>query len=147
MLEAGDQTSPDQDAEISLTGLSVLVAEDNEINQEVLSILLSEEGIVVDLAENGQVALDKVMQRGPEAYDLVLMDVMMPVMDGHEATRQLQKIAPDLPVIGQTAHALEEERQACLAAGMRDRLTKPVDPDELFAMIRRHARRRSRLDT
>lgn len=147
VLEAGDQTSPDQDAEISLTGLSVLVAEDNEINQEVLSILLSEEGIVVDLAENGQVALDKVMQRGPEAYDLVLMDVMMPVMDGHEATRQLQKIAPELPVIGQTAHALEEERQACLAAGMRDRLTKPVDPDELFAMIRRHARRRSRLDT
>jgi CheY-like chemotaxis protein len=70
------------------------------------------------------------------------MDVQMPVMDGYEATRQIRALAPGLPVIGQTAHALDEERATCLAAGMVDHLAKPLDPDQLIASILRHARPR-----
>ena len=128
-------------AELDLTGLSILVAEDDAVNQMVLAEILEEVGMHVDLAENGQLAVDKVLERGVAAYDLVLMDVMMPVMDGYAASRRLKEIDPTLPVLGQTALAQEEDRLACLAAGMVDRVTKPVNPNSLFAAIQQHARR------
>ena len=71
------------------------------------------------------------------------MDLQMPVMDGYEATRQIRALAPALPIIGQTAHALDDERAACLAAGMVDHLAKPIDPDRLIASILHHTRLRS----
>jgi signal transduction histidine kinase len=125
-----------------LAGLRILAAEDNEVNQLVLEDNLVSEGAEVTLAINGQEAVDHVRQRGADGFDVVLMDVQMPVMDGYEATRQIRALAPGLPVIGQTAHALDEERATCLAAGMVDHLAKPLDPDQLIASILRHARPR-----
>lgn len=128
----------------SLHGLSLLVVEDDAVNRQVLAEMLEEAGILVDLAENGQVALDRVKEQGAQTYDLVLMDIMMPVMDGYTACRRLHEIDPDLPVLGQTALAQEDERRACLAAGMLDRVAKPIDPAILFRAIQRHARRGQR---
>ena len=123
-----------------LAGLRVLVAEDNEVNQMVLEDNLSSEGAEVTLVGNGREAVECVQRRGADAFDLVLMDVQMPVMDGHEATRLLRTLAPGLPVIGQTAHALDEERVACLASGMVDRLAKPIDPELLVKTVLRYRR-------
>ena len=88
-------------------------------------------------AENGRQALERLEQAGANAFDVVLMDVQMPVMDGLEATRRIRAMAPSLPVIGQTAHALAEERGKCLAAGMVDVVTKPIDLALLIVAIRR----------
>jgi PAS domain S-box-containing protein len=128
-------------APMGFQGLRVLVVEDDVTNRLVLSEMLKECGILVDLAEDGQMALDRVMEHGAASYDLVLMDVMMPVMDGYTACRRLHEIDATLPIVGQTALALADERQACLAAGMLERVTKPIDPAALFSAIRRHARR------
>ncbi len=125
-----------------LAGLRVLVAEDNEVNQLVLEDQLCSEGAAVTVVGNGREAVDCVREHGAGAFDVVLMDVQMPVMDGHEAARRLRAIAPGLPVIGQTAHALDGERAACLAAGMVDHLAKPIDPERMVASILRHRRQR-----
>ena len=124
-----------------LEGWSILVAEDNEINQLVLEDLLREAGARVHLVDNGKAALEAVRSAGAATYDVVLMDVMMPVMDGHAATRAIHALAPELPVIGQTAHALEEEHQQCLASGMVDRITKPIDPPTLLNLLLLHRRK------
>jgi CheY-like chemotaxis protein/anti-sigma regulatory factor (Ser/Thr protein kinase) len=128
----------------SLEGLRLLVAEDSDINRAVLEELLAAEGAEVVLKEDGAQAVIEVQRAGASAYDLVLMDVQMPVMDGYAATRRIRELAPELPVVGQTAHALAEDRARCLAAGMVDHIAKPADIAELVAVIRRHARRRPR---
>ena len=121
-----------------LRGLLILVAEDNEVNQLVLCDMLTSEEAELEVVGNGQLAVDAVL-RNPAAFDLVLMDVQMPEMDGMEATRRIRAIAPALPVIGQTAHALAEERERCRAAGMVETITKPLDHEALIAAILRHA--------
>ncbi len=118
-----------------LQGLRILAAEDVELNRLVLADILHTEGAEVVFAENGQQALDLVQHSGPQAFDLILMDIQMPVMDGYQATRRLLALAPDLPVIGLTAHAMEEERTRCLEAGMKDRVTKPIDENALVKAI------------
>ncbi len=122
-----------------LRGLIILVAEDNAANRLVLEELLNEEGCWLIQVENGQQAVERVTQSGSSAFDLVLMDIQMPVMDGFEATRQIHALVPTLPIIGLTAHALETERARCLEAGMVDHVAKPVDLDWLVATILRHA--------
>lgn len=123
-----------------LRGISVLVVEDNEVNRLVIQEMLDGEGVKLVCAENGREALDRLRNDGADAYDLVLTDVQMPEMDGYETTHGIHEIAPDLPVLGLTAHAMPEERQRCLAAGMVERLVKPVEIDALVNAIRRHAR-------
>jgi PAS domain S-box-containing protein len=123
-----------------LPGLRVLAAEDVELNRIVLEDFLAREGAQVTFATNGREALDLVETQGGAAFDIVLMDIQMPVMDGYAATGHLRTLAPDLPVIGLTAHALAEERAHCLAAGMVAHVTKPIDLDMLVAAIRRHVR-------
>ncbi|MBS0345539.1 MAG: PAS domain S-box protein [Proteobacteria bacterium] len=125
-----------------LAGLQVLVAEDNEVNQMVLEALLQEDGARVILAGNGQEAVERIREGGGEDFDVVLMDVQMPLMDGYAATREIHQLAPTLPVIGQTAHAFEEEKAHCLEAGMVAHIAKPVDPELLVRVILKHARRR-----
>lgn len=121
-----------------LAGLRVLAAEDVAVNRLILGDLLDEEGATYVFAENGVEAVRQV-ETEPDGFDVILMDVQMPKMDGHEATRRIRQIAPTLPVIGLTAHALTEERVKCLEAGMVDHVTKPIDPDTLVDAILRHA--------
>ncbi len=117
-----------------LAGLCLLVAEDTEINQIVLDDVLRSEGAEVVMVGNGQAAIDSV-EAAPNRFDAVLMDVQMPVMDGLQATRRLARTHPRLPVIGQTAHALKEEFDRCMEAGMVATVTKPIDIENLVAKL------------
>ncbi len=123
-----------------LAGLRILVAEDNEINQFVITEMLRSEGCQVVLAADGEQAAGLAAVPGGGGFDLVLMDVQMPVQNGYEATLRIHAVAPQLPIIALTAHALAEERRKCLAAGMEDIVSKPIDPERLVAVIRHHAR-------
>ncbi|MBL8345109.1 MAG: response regulator [Rubrivivax sp.] len=116
-------------------GQRVLLVEDNVINQEVAQELLRAAGLVVETADDGLRALDLMSSRG---YDLVLMDVQMPGMDGLTATREARRrVGAGLPIVAMTANAFSEDRAECLAAGMNDHLAKPVDPDALYATLLR----------
>ena len=123
-----------------LTGLRLLLVDDIELNRIIVAEMLGPEGAELTTAEHGRHALELVEQRGGEAFDVVLMDVQMPVMDGHEATRRIVELAPGLPVIGLTAHALGEERGKCLASGMCEHVAKPIDLEQLIDSILRHVR-------
>ncbi len=123
-----------------LAGYCILAAEDNEVNRLVLAQMLEGEGATLECVEDGLQALERVRRDGAAAWDIVLMDIQMPVMDGHEATRLIHELAPDLPVVGLTAHALAEERERCLASGMVAHVSKPVDLGDLVAAVRREAR-------
>ncbi len=118
----------------AIAGARVLLVDDNDLNQQVGAELLSSAGLVVDVAQNGQVALDMLAQT---PYDLVLMDMQMPVMDGLTATRHLRQNPAwaQLPVLAMTANAMSRDRDLCLEAGMNGHLAKPIDPDELFAAL------------
>ena len=121
----------------TLAGRHVLIVEDEFINQEIARELLSELGISADSASNGLQAIE-LIQRQP--YDLVLMDMQMPEMDGLEATRRIRDM-PEfmlLPIVAMTANAFAEDRERCLAAGMNDFLPKPVEPEDLKAILLRH---------
>ena len=115
-------------------GARVLLVEDNEINQEVALGQLEDAKVQVDLAENGEVAVRMVKDN---QYDLVLMDMQMPVMDGIEATRAIrsEKRFDDLPIIAMTANAMSADRDRCLEAGMNGHIAKPIEPEELFMML------------
>ena len=125
----------------SIRGARVLVVEDNEINRQIAEELLGAVGITVDHAENGAEALERLAPEGaaPDHYDLVLMDLQMPVMDGYEATRRIRAMEAhgDLPIVAMTAHALVEERERCLAVGMNDHVTKPIEIDTLHTALLR----------
>ena len=117
-----------------IRGARVLLVEDNELNQEVATELLRGAGLVVELACDGREALDKVQS---SHFDLVLMDMQMPVMDGLTATRILRSMPEyaTLPIVAMTANAMLADREACLAAGMNDHLAKPIEPEDLFASL------------
>jgi signal transduction histidine kinase/HPt (histidine-containing phosphotransfer) domain-containing protein len=137
------EPTPGTDHLPRLSGLRILIAEDNEINQMVVEDMLMEEGAHVTLANDGQLALEQVRAASPHAWDIVLTDIQMPVMDGYTLAREIRLIRPDLPVIGLTAHAQATERVRCLDAGMLDHVTKPIMLDVLVASILRHARKPS----
>ncbi len=117
----------------------MLVVEDNEINQQVVKEMLEEAGLVVDVAEHGRAALAKL---AGATYDLVFMDMQMPVMDGVTATREIRKIdrLRDLPVVAMTANAMEQNRRQCIEAGMNAFLAKPIDPEQVWDTLRRWIR-------
>jgi signal transduction histidine kinase/DNA-binding NarL/FixJ family response regulator/HPt (histidine-containing phosphotransfer) domain-containing protein len=119
-----------------LTGLRVLVVEDNAINRQIAEELLQQAGACVELADQGQHCLD-LLRRDPQRADVVLMDLQMPVMDGYAATRAIRAEARwrDLPLLALTAHATVEERERCLALGMNGHITKPIDPVELVRTL------------
>ena len=121
-----------------LTGLRILAAEDHPVNQLVLNELLTHEGAELVCVDDGRQAVERVAD-DPHAFDLVLTDIQMPEMDGYEATRRILAIAPDLPVIGLTAHAMQEEKARCLNAGMVAHVAKPIDIESLIEVIRTHA--------
>ncbi len=120
----------------AIAGRRVLMAEDNAINQQVVTEILGNAGVAVRIAENGREAVAAVLDG---AVDAVLMDVQMPELDGFEATRRIRMDGrfADLPIIAMTAHAMKGDRDRCLAAGMNDYITKPIEPDQLLAALHR----------
>ncbi|WP_425252920.1 response regulator [Janthinobacterium sp. NFX145] len=125
-----------RDDERALRGAWLLLVEDNEVNQEVAQHILNDAGIRVDIASNGAIALAKIEEN---AYDGVLMDCQMPVMDGYQATRKLRQDPrySNLPVIAMTANAMVGDKEKCLDAGMNDFIAKPIDVAQLFGTLAR----------
>ena len=119
---------------LDLSHADILLVEDNELNQQVVLGFLEETHANIDIAENGKIALDKLTKK---AYDIVFMDLQMPVMDGISATQEIRRQVEfaELPIIAMTAHAMQEELQKCLDVGMNDYFTKPIDPNALFVLL------------
>jgi two-component system sensor histidine kinase/response regulator len=137
--------APEGEPVMRLRGARILLAEDNEINQQIALELLEGAGAEVKVANSGREVVE-ILSNGqePPAYDLVLMDLQMPEMDGHQATAKLRSDARfgALPIIAMTAHATVEERQRCLDEGMSDHISKPIDPAVLFDTVARYCRRK-----
>jgi len=140
--EAATVTANGEQA-MRLRGARILLTEDNDINQQIAIELLEGTGATVTVANNGREALD-LLSNGPQPppFDVVLMDLQMPEMDGYQATAKLRSDArfAALPIIAMTAHATIEEKQRCLAAGMNDHISKPIDPSALFETVARYYR-------
>ena len=139
----GEDPKDFEDGEFA--GRRILIAEDVELNREIIIMLLENTGLLIDAAENGKIAVEMVGASQGE-YDLVLMDVQMPEMDGLEATKRirglnLQPHIEKLPIIALTANAFKEDIDACLKAGMDDHIGKPIDVDELFIKLRKYLKR------
>jgi len=117
----------------------ILLVEDNELNQEIATSILTEAGFTVEIASNGQIALDMLQDARPGHYDLILMDVQMPVMDGYTATRAIRALGDrrlaSIPILAMTANAFEEDRQEALRAGMNGHIAKPIDINKLFETL------------
>ena len=124
---------------IDLTGKKILLVEDNELNQEIATALLEENGIVVDVAEDGCVAVDKMNNASEDCYDIILMDVQMPKMDGYTATRKIRNIndktKSNIPIIALTANAFEEDKNKAYEAGMNGFIAKPINIEKLLATL------------
>ena len=132
----------------SLTGIHFLLTEDNLINQQIAVELLEGVGATVEVANNGREAVEKLQQSPPDTFDLILMDLQMPEMDGFQATQKIRadKRLDDVPIIAMTAHATMEQRQRCLDAGMSDHIAKPIDPSIMYETIERHLPERTSAD-
>ena len=124
---------------LPLAGSEILLVEDNPINQQVAIEILQQAGIYVDIAENGEIGVERASK---SAYNAILMDIQMPVMDGYTATKRIRELqessppaAPYAPIIAMTAHAVSGEREKCIAAGMKDYVSKPIDPDFLYSVL------------
>ena len=121
-----------------LAGAHLLLVEDNSLNQIVARAMLEQEGAIVRIMEDGQKAVD-LLRTSATDFDLVLMDVQMPVMDGFTATRLIRgELKLALPVLAMTAGVMEAERERCIASGMNDFIAKPIDPEKMFAIICKH---------
>jgi two-component system, sensor histidine kinase and response regulator len=115
--------------------VSILLVEDNLVNQKLASMILKKAGYSVDIAANGKIAVD-MFSSDPKKYDTILMDVQMPEMDGYEATRQIRKLGfNDIPILAMTANAMKGDRELCLESGMNDYITKPIKRDIVFNML------------
>ena len=140
-----DGSSHEISNKVRNTGARVLLAEDNEINQEVAHEILLAAGVECEIVENGKLALEAVAR---QQYDLVLMDCQMPEMDGFATTKKIRRLeeggavmcrhAARLPIIAMTANAIKGDRESCLEAGMDDYMSKPIEPDQLVAMLNKH---------
>ncbi|MBI4889604.1 MAG: response regulator [Acidobacteria bacterium] len=139
--EAAEQGHRKEVPEYDARGVRVLLVEDNEMNQQVATELLESAGAKVTVALHGGIAV-KFLRENPTGFDIVLMDLQMPEMDGHTATRLIREDPRwrELPILAMTAHAMVEERERCARSGMNDYVTKPIDPDLLFAAISRWAK-------
>ena len=120
--------------EVTLEGIRVLLAEDNELNREIASEILAEAGVIVETASDGEMAVRKVKEKGADYYDLILMDIQMPVMNGYEAAGNIRRLpyGGDIPIIALSANAFEEDKQKSIAAGMNAHIAKPINTKELL---------------
>jgi len=121
---------------ISWEGTTILIVEDDPLSMRFLYTILQETGACLLVAKNGREALDMVSQH--EQLDLILMDVQLPVMNGHEVTSKIREFNREIPIIAQTAHAMAEDRGKCIQSGCTDYITKPIDIELLFEKIVKH---------
>lgn len=126
---------------IELKGMKILLADDNDYNREIANLILQDEGVIVTDVSNGKLAYEKVKASKPGDFDLILMDIQMPLMDGYEATKRIRQLDDEnianIPIIAMTANAFEEDRQAALKAGMNEHLSKPVDAKKLSMLLQK----------
>jgi CheY-like chemotaxis protein len=126
---------------MDLSGRRVLLVEDNELNAEIATEILTMTGITVDHANDGAVAVDRIRDRGDIRYDLILMDIQMPRMNGYDATRAIRNLGCDycrtVPIVAMTANAFAEDVQAALSAGMNAHIAKPLDLKTLANVLNR----------
>ena len=126
----------ESEQQYDFTGKRVLLVEDNEMNLMIAIAILEKTGVTIDVAENGQIAVDKVQNAAAGYYDIILMDIQMPVMDGYEATRQIRALEDprkaETPIVAVTANAFEEDRKITMGAGMNGHLSKPYDIPEIM---------------
>ena len=133
-----EKPAAEKTAGYDFAGKKILLVEDNELNREIATELLQEAGFILDTAEDGIVAVEKLQSAQPGDYDLILMDVQMPLMDGYEATRQIRALGTEisrLPILAMTANAFEEDRRAALEAGMNEHIPKPIHVEKLKEML------------
>ena len=140
-LETDSPANADNSESIDLAGRRILLVEDNAINAEIARMILEQYGAEVQQAENGEIGLEALQEKGPGYYDAVLMDIQMPVMNGFEATKAIRALggayATALPIIAMSANAYAEDVRDCLAAGMNGHIAKPFSPDELLRVLHR----------
>ncbi|MGN0301679.1 MAG: response regulator, partial [Anaerotardibacter sp.] len=133
-----DDILPDAEEEM-FEGKNILVVEDNELNREIATELLEIYGFTIETANDGQVALDKIKEAEPGAFDIVLMDIQMPNMDGYEATRQIRALddpeKANVVIVAMTANAFEEDKKKAQEAGMNGHIAKPIDVDEFIGVL------------
>ena len=139
--KAKQENSKEESSENPFKNKKILLVEDNELNREIAVELLKEEGFILDTAEDGTIAVEKMRTAKPGQYDLILMDIQMPIMDGYEATRQIRKLknpeTANIPIIAMTANAFEEDRQKALEAGMNEHVSKPIDMERLLEVVKK----------
>ena len=139
--KAKQENLKEESSENPFKNKKILLVEDNELNREIAVELLKEEGFILDTAEDGTIAVEKMRTAKPGQYDLILMDIQMPIMDGYEATRQIRKLknteTANIPIVAITANAFEEDRQKALEAGMNEHVTKPIDMERLLEVVRK----------
>ena len=131
--------SPDTEETDRISGKHVLLAEDNELNAEIAEFILEDMGLIVDRVEDGIQCVARMEQKPARTYDLILMDIQMPNMDGYKATQTIRRLADEkkasIPIIAMTANAFEEDRKKALAKGMNGHIAKPVDAEKLKKTI------------
>ena len=139
-----DQISEQPDVLEKLEGKRILLAEDNDLNAEIAIELLAEEKIVVDRAKDGAECLDKLEKAVPGYYDMILMDIQMPVMDGYDAAARIRRMKDEkkasIPIVAMTANAFAEDRQKAISMGMNDHVAKPIDMNVLLPVIAKYIR-------
>lgn len=137
----GIEEEENAEADMDLAGRHVLVAEDNDLNWEILNELLTDFGMELDWAENGKICLEKFQESEPGYYDVILMDVRMPIMNGYESTMAIRSLnrsdAKEIPIIAMTADAFAEDIKRCLDSGMNAHTAKPINLDEVFSLLNR----------
>ena len=142
--QRASQTRESIKEEKDVRGIHLMLAEDNELNAEIVKALLEKRGITVDVAQDGRKALKMFKSHGSGTYSLILMDMMMPDMDGLHATRAIRALiredARTIPIVAMTANAFAEDARKCLEAGMNAHLAKPLEIDKVIAVISRCTR-------
>ena len=148
LIKRGDKIEKEQNEEDSkpldnsdFTGKTLLLTEDVEINREIVITLLEPTNLVIDTAENGEIAV-RMFKEAPDKYDMIFMDIQMPIMDGYAATNKIRALdnpkAKSVPIIAMTANVFREDVEKCLDAGMNDHISKPIDLDELLKLLQQY---------
>lgn len=141
MIDSPEEETKEDNRSVDFTGKRILLSEDNDLNWEIAETILSEVGFELDRAENGQICVDKFKQSEPAFYDIILMDIRMPVMNGYEAAeaiRHLDRPDANLPIIAMTADAFSDDIQRCLDYGMNEHVAKPIDMNRLTQILKKY---------